>query len=343
MAKEPRRYVHIGFPKSASTSLQNFYFPNHPEIYHMGNGYEGKGNAYIDDDVEMVCEVDVRLKKNFLWDADVSRKRLEPHFAAAKEEGFKAVGISSEFFSFPLANEVDTAEKARRLHQIMGDNTTVVIIIREQFSLLKSLYLELIKGGYPGTYRKYLEYTLLYQVRSWCHDFCFDNLFEIYAEYFGAKNVCMVPFEKLKKDTPAFLGELSKAIQIGHEVKELRSVNQASDTLGFYEQLRKYNEKFPHEFGSAFYEPFSMNRMRAYFHNELELAVPQERLADDFMRIPFSQAATKFNNIAPSKDIDLNFPKALKEEFMKIYVPANQRLQKISKLDVAQYGYQVGA
>ena len=116
MAKAPRKYVHIGFPKSASTSLQNFYFPNHEDIHHLGNGFQGKGNAYIDEDVEMVCEVDVRLKKQFLYDANLSRARLKPHIAEAKKLGAKAVGISSEFFSFALANEVDTAEKAKRLH-----------------------------------------------------------------------------------------------------------------------------------------------------------------------------------------------------------------------------------
>ena len=341
MAKRPTRYVHIGFPKSASTSLQNFYFPAHSQIYHLGNGFESKGNSYIDEDVEMVCEVDVRLKKQFLFDADVSRKRLEPHFDHAAKEKFKATGISSEFFCFALGNEVDTAEKARRLHAVMGKDTKVIIVIREQFSLLKSLYLELLKGGYPGTYRKYLEYTLLYQVRSWCYDFCFDHLFETYADLFGADNVKILPFEVLKQKPELFLKDLSTALGCDHKVKKIKSVNTQSPTLGFYEQLRRYNERFPHEFGGLFYEPFSMNRMRAYFHNELELEVPHDRLADDFMRMPFNQAAEKFSNISPLPDINLEFPKVLKDEFLKIYKPANKRLEKLSGLDVKSLGYQL--
>lgn len=341
-ASTPTRYVHIGFPKSASTSLQNFYFPKHDQIYHMGNGYEARGNAYVDEDVEMVCEVDVRYKKEALWNPELSAARLKPHFDYAAEQGFGAVGVSSEFFCFALANEVDTAEKARRLRTVMGEGTKVFIIVREQYSLLRSLYLELLKGGYPGTYRKYLEYTLLYQVRSWCYDFCFDILYDLYAKEFGEENVCMLPFETLKQDNSAFLKRIADHLGVDHTVTELKSVNVAKDSLGFYEQIRRYNERFPHEFGSAFFEPFSMNRMRAYFHNELELAVPHDRLADDFMRMPFNQAAEKFSNASPLADIDLRFPAGLKAEFDAIYGPSNQRLNERLDDDLTSLGYFMG-
>ncbi|MEP5624755.1 MAG: hypothetical protein ABJP82_19480, partial [Hyphomicrobiales bacterium] len=238
---EPRKYLHVGYPKSASTSLQNFYFATHPDCYHLGLGYESRGNRYIDDDVEMVSEIDIRLKKEFLYNPEQSKARLQPHFDAAAEQGFKAVGLSNEFFSFALGNEVDTADKARRLHGIFGDNTTVIIVVREQFTLLRSLYLEMLKGGYGGTYRKYLEYTLLYQVRSWCYDFCFDRIYETYENLFGKENICIIPFEILKQDSAAFLGEIAHSIGIDDSITEMRSVNQQSETKGFYEQLRRYN------------------------------------------------------------------------------------------------------
>ena len=337
----PRRYVHIGFPKSASTSLQNFYFGQREDILHLGNGYNASGNSYIDEAVETVCEVDVRLKKEVLFDAKRSRAALTPHFDAAERDGRKAVGISSEFFCFPLGNEVDTADKARRLHRIMGEGTTAIIIVREQFSLLRSLYLEMVKGGYGGTYRKFLEYTLLYQVRSWCHDFAFHHLYELYADLFGADNVVLLPFETLKHEPAVFLGRLATSLGLPDDTTELRQVNQQSETKGFYEQLRRYNQRFPHEFGGLFYEPFNMNRMRSYFHNELELAVPHDRLADDFVRGPINQAAQRFNQISPLPDIDLNVPKAIEEHFEAIYAPSNAKLARYIDTDLAKLGYRV--
>lgn len=338
---EPRRYVHIGFPKSASTSLQNFYFGQHQDIMHLGNGYNASGNSYVDEGVEMVCEVDVRLKKEVLFDAQVSRDRLAPHFERAAEAGSKAVGISSEFFCFPLGNEVDTADKARRLRAIMGEGTLVIVVVREQFSLLRSLYLEMLKGGYGATYRKFLEYTLLYQVRSWCYDFAFDTIHDLYADLFGADNVLVLPFEQLKHEPKAFLGTLASRLGVADSYSELRQVNQQGETKGIYEQMRRYNEKFPHEFGGLFYDPFNMSRMRSYFHNELQLAVPHDRLADDLVRQPITQAAQKVNTISPLPDIDLSVPKAIEERLTEIYAPSNARLQKALGVDLAKLGYRV--
>jgi hypothetical protein len=337
----PRKYVHIGFPKSASTSLQNFYFATHPDCYHMGLGYESKGNRYIDEGVEMVSEIDVRMKKQWLYDPELSLSRLQPHFDAAAEQGKKAVGMSNEFLSFTIGNEVDPVEKAVRLRGLFGPDAVVVIIIREQFSILKSLYLEMLKGGYRGTYRKFLEYTLLYQVRSWAVDFCYDKVFETYAGLFKKKNICMLPIELLKADPAAFLSRIANAIGVEDNQTELKSVNQASETLGFYEQLRRFNERYPHEFGTYMYEPFNMNRMRAYFHNELKLAVPHDRLTDDYMRQPIQQAAAMFTSRANLPDIDLRIPKGLEEELTKLYQPSNKRLKQISGIDVNQYGYRM--
>ncbi len=338
---KPKRYVHIGFPKSASSSLQNFYFAIHPECFHLGLGFESKGNSYSDEGVEQVSEVDLRLKKQFLWDVDASTKLLKPGFRHAEQEKYKAVGLSNEFLSFALGNEVDTADKARRIHQLFGPDTVIIIIIREQFSFLKSLYLELLKGGYGGTYRKYLEYTYLYQVRSWCSDICYDNIFQCYSDLFGKNNVCILPFEELKSNSGAFLSKIANALGIEDNISELKKVNSQSESLSWYEQLRRYNERFPREFGTRFFEPFNMNRMRSYFHNELNVAVPHDRLADDMLRIPIAQAAQKINEISPIGDIDLNVPENLKNLFTEMFAASNKRLEMATGLKLGEFGYRL--
>lgn len=338
---EPQRYVHIGFPKSASSSLQNFYFATHPDCLHLGLGYESKGNRYFDEGVEQVSEVDLRLKKEFLWDPEASSRLLQPAFEHAKEKNFKAVGLSNEFLSFALGNEVDTSDKARRLRQLFGEETKAIIVIREQFSFLKSLYLELLKGGYGGNYRKYLEYTYLYQVRSWFTDICYDNIYELYTNEFGTENVCMVAFEELKTEPTSFLSKIANALGIADNVTELRSVNTQAESMGWYEQLRRYNERFPREFGTRFFEPFNMNRMRAYYHNEMGVAVPHDRLADDILRLPISQAAHKINEISPIGDLNLSIPEGLEGRMSEMFSASNRRLQELAGFDLERFGYRL--
>src|SRR5690606_22553644 len=237
--------------------------------------------------------------------------------------------------------EVDPVEKAIRLRGLFGPDAVVVIVIREQFSILKSLYLEMLKGGFRGTYRKFLEYTLLYQVRCWALDFCYDKVFETYAGLFK-KNNCMLTLELLKNEPTQCLSRLSNTLGVEDNVTELRSLNQQSETLGYYEQLRRFNERYPHEFGTHFFEPFNMNRMRAYFHNELQLAVPHDRLTDDYMRQPMQQAARMFAERSELPDIDLKIPNAIEEELVKLYGPSNRRLKQVAGIDVEKFGYRMG-
>lgn len=340
MSATKRRYVHIGYPKSASTTLQNTFFPFHPELYHVGNGYQGKNNTYIDDGVEWVSEQVLRYRKEFLYDADKSREPFLAHFDAAEQDPkVKAVGFSSEFFAFTLGNEIDVVTKAKRIHDIFGDDTCIIFVFREQKSLLRSLYLEMIRGGYYGTFRNFVEFTYLFQDRNWCLDFCFDRIFDTYAKLFGAENVCAVPLELLKKSQSEFLGAVCDGIGVGPLEKELPALNQGNEDKGMYEHLRRLNEKCHHEFGSAFYQPFSSMRLRTYFHNELGVAIPSERMADDGLRIPLGQLSRQMQERSPLPAIDTTMPKALEERLTAIYAASNTEMQKRVKWDLAAYGY----
>jgi hypothetical protein len=338
-----RRYIHIGFPKCASTSVQLSLLATHPELYHLGNGYQQQNNIYIDEAVTNVVEVDLRYKREFSYDSEKAIAAFEPHFQEAEEGGrWKAVGLSSEFLSFTLSNEIDVVTKAKRLREIFGANTCVIIVFREQLSLLKSLYTEMVKGGYPGKFKKFLEYTYLFQDRNWCLEFCFDRIFKVYANLFGSENVCAVPFELLKSSEAEFKSKICDVIGVANSNTPMKELNKQAPTLIYYEMMRRFNERCPHEFGSAFYEPFSVMRMASYFHDELEVAVPQDYLASDFLRMPLAKGAAQLaqkNSHVP--EIDLHFPTALKDRFAKIYSPSNSALAEATGIDLSRYGYQL--
>lgn len=342
MSVGKRRYVHIGYPKSASTTIQNTLLCHHPDLYHLGNGFQGRNNTYADDGIQWVAEHVLRYRKDFLYDKEATRAPFKEHFRIAEEnDKYKAVGISSEFFCFTLGQEIDVTTKARRLHDILGDNTCVIFVFREQFSLLRSLYLEMIRGGYYGTFRKFMEFTYLFHDRNWCLDFCYDKIFETYAELFGKENVCAVPFEVIKESHTDFIRMICDGIGVEPFEKELPELNKGREDKGYYEHLRRLNEKAPHEFGGAFYEPFSCMRIRTYFHNELGVAIPAERLADDALRMPIGQTARQLQERNPLPDIDQTVSKAIEERLQAIYAPSNKRLAELTGLDLAKYKYRL--
>jgi hypothetical protein len=323
--------------------LQISFFADHPQLYHLGNGHAGRNNRYIDDAVTSVAEVDLRYKKNYLFDAAKSRAALASHIDAAQaDDRVKAVGMSSEFLCFTLGNEIDVVDKAKRLKQLFGEDTCIVFVFREQISLLTSLYTELVKGGYPGTAKKFFEYTYIYQDRNWCIDFCFDRILETYIDLLGEQNVCAIPFELLKEDETTFLSLICDKIGISPTNKAMRVLNKRGSSLGMLELTRRFNEKYQHEFGSAFFEPFNTMRMTSYLNQELGIAVPQERAIDDFIRMPLSKAAAIVAKNTEVPDLDLAAPKGILERLHALYGPSNQRLAKLTGFDLSKYGYHLG-
>ena len=334
------RYIHIGLPKCASTSLQLSFFSSHPELFHLGSGYSGITGRYISRDVARVVEADLRFKKEFLWRPEPVRDVFAGQFAQAEEQGCRLVGLSSEFLGFTLGNEIDVAAKARRLREVFGENTHILIIIREQMSLLRSLYTEMVKGGYPGSYRNFLEYTLLFQDRNWCHDFCFDQLLGLYDNLFGCEKVHVLPFEQLAADEPGFVQAVCDALGVENPGISLMRKNTASN-LQELELIRRFNEKWPHEFGSAFFQPFQATRMQAWFEDELGVKVPLERTIDDSMRGPFEEIARQKLATGSVPELDLEVPAAIGERLLELYGKSNSRLAPRLDFELSGHGYEM--
>ncbi|HMB59036.1 MAG TPA: hypothetical protein VKN35_03905 [Xanthomonadales bacterium] len=336
-----QKYVHIGMPKCASTSLQNSFFSNHPEICHLGSGFDGITGRYIDRDVARLAESDLRFKKDYLWRPEPAREVFNRHFRSAGERPeCRAVGLSSEFLGFTLGNEIDVASKARRLQQVFGEDSQMIIIIRNQMSLLQSLYMEMIKGGYPGSYRNFLEYTLLFQDRNWCHDFCYDHTVGLYEQLFGRDRVHVMALEQLSLDSPGFAQRLCDALGLENPGIELGWKNAATD-LRELELLRRFNEKWPHEFGSAFFQPFQTSRLQAYFEDELGVKVPLERNIDDFMRGPLGEIAREKLGVGNIPELELEAPDVIGSRLLELYGKSNARLAGRLDFDLPGLGYTV--
>ncbi len=338
----PKTYLHIGQPKCASTSLQREFFANHAEIHHLGAAFNGITGRYIDRDVTRAVESDLRFKKAFLWQPERVAAVFGQHLqAAATMPGVRAVGLSCEFLGFTLGNEIDVVEKARRCAQVLGKDTCVIIIIREQMALLESLYRELIKGGYAGSYKNFLEYTYLYQDRNWCLDFCYDRLLDCYQGLFGRENVLMLPLEKLQADEAGFMARICSVLGLSQPAAPLKARNVAADPAEL-ELLRRFNEKWPHELGGAFFSPFQSSRLQAWFEDELGVRVPHERGIDDYMRGPLGEIARDKLADGHVPPLDMEAPAALAERLGALYGRSNQRLTDMLDCDLEAFGYRLG-
>jgi hypothetical protein len=81
--------------------------------------------------------------------------------------------------------------------------------------------------------------------------------------------------------------------------------------------------------------------MRTHFHNELGLAVPHDRLADDLLRVPILQAARQATQLSKVAELDLTFPAGLRERFDVMFGASNARMSDHLGRDLGACGYVV--
>ncbi len=281
---KPVRYIHIGFPKSASTSLQKFFFSKHAELYHLGANAGGSTPPYINGEMQTAIEVSLRFEKEAAYDRSATARVFEREFERAAITGKKAVGISSENLSVMLAQDIDTVEKARRLHHIFGEDTRIIFIIREQWSFLKSMYREFVLGGLHLTYDDFVSNAFYNQSYNFFLDMDYASTYSLYCELFGEENVLLIPFECIKMDAKSIMHLIQQHIGVAPLITTLDKANiAASDT--HIETMRRLNCVFRVNRSRSAFEPVSAYRFPHYFEHKLKVPMPPSAVEDQqFMR-----------------------------------------------------------
>jgi hypothetical protein len=212
--------VHVGLPKTGTTTLQHAVFPAQHQFTYIGK----INNCYPRDLQELVERISFQDSLEY----DPARAAA---LAARLHDGSKPLIVSDEIFS--VDGKVDRRLVAERLHRLFGP-AKVLIGLRAQPSMLQALYFNYIRGSgrrvmsfsawleenyghirFPGTYRTGLNY---------------EPLVRAYEDVFGADNVIVLPFELMRDLNSIFATTL--ADMIGMPLAEL----QAKLASNFYNQ-----------------------------------------------------------------------------------------------------------
>lgn len=196
------KYLHIGYPKNFSTSLQRSFFSTHPDIYHLGIGV-GSNIGYRDKRISSLFELYLKSSKSIYYAERFPELKasIDAHYQAAFEVGAKAFGASSEYLSFSFTHDsIDIDEKLRRLETLFGRDVKIIVIVRHQLHLLQSMYNEYVRIGFPGRFNYFLECLIRYQERNFLWDLRYDLVYERLADTFGPDNICLKVFEDYRGD-----------------------------------------------------------------------------------------------------------------------------------------------
>ena len=149
----------------------------------------------------MAMEVELRCTASHLYnDSDVARVfRLEVERLV--NPSHKRMGFSYENLSCTLGHDVSLVDKATRLRTLLGANTKVLYVVREQKDFLRSLYKELLLWGLNVRYEEFIERLVYTNFQGIISDLQYAEILHVYQELFGDSNVLAVSFQQVIHNT----------------------------------------------------------------------------------------------------------------------------------------------
>ncbi len=329
-------YIHIGYPKNFSTSLQRTYFAMHPDLYHLGVGTAINNIGYIDKEIEIAMELYLRTCKHYKYVENKHRiqKTFDRHFEIAKSKSLK-LGVSAEHFSFSYSyDSISTYDKAIRLREIFQDETRILIFLRSQKSMIESLYKESIRTGIFVDFKKYVELFYKYQDRNYYYDLAYTNLIRTYQELFGVDNVEIFFFEEYKNENglilnadgfPKLIHDLNNKLSI-KQINTFEHHNQALDESQLVSML-EINKSERHNLGQHLLEAPENHRLGAYFNNELKLDKDESEIFNDVL-VKRANIKTALQSSSHS-NLDMMWPENIGNRILNFYSNDNNNLKTL--------------
>lgn len=194
---------HVGHHKTGTTWLQKGLYAQHPDI-HLLN----KPNAPWDS--KLLQQLIGASERSF--DASVAESALNQSIYLQK----KVQLVSAERLSgHPLSGGFDSFIIAQRIKNICPQ-AKIVIGVRHQFSMLRSLYIQMLKEGFIGGFNDFVSSP------SWKRPFFrqdyleYHHLVSRYIELFGKQNVLVKLYEDLSDSPKDWLIEVCSFMGIDY-------------------------------------------------------------------------------------------------------------------------------
>ena len=258
----PDLFIHVGYPKTATTTFQKHVFPKHPDIDYLGKFIPSfrfcEEKLYPEIEKLMTTDSSQYVKSEVLQEV-VERYRMQ--------SAGKILLLSSE--SFIHVTAIDLGLVAQRIKDTFSP-CKIIITIREQRDIIKSFY------GMHGRFGQYLflckdemekvriplsmEDWLTYSIRAYDKSFLsilhYYETIECYCHLFGRENVGVFLFEEFVEDRDTYMKKFCEFLNIDFSMT-MRLVegkhehpNLSRAELFYYRVMAKVLPKFRFEFAT---------------------------------------------------------------------------------------------
>lgn len=217
--------LHIGYPKTASTTLQEGIFYNLHEsgyINYLGRTLKSTHTRFGFSNFSGHDWI-VDLRNEFLFGKKIKKypiKLRKDVLNVISDEDFT---LHPDFHLFQFGVKRNPLDFTRRMKELFGDdvNVTILITIRNQVDLIPSCYIQkyrfMVQDGDYSNFKSFLlgsEKSIRYVTQK---VFDFHYVADHYKKHFNSVIKILV-FEDLKFDIESFISDLSDILQIDKSI-----------------------------------------------------------------------------------------------------------------------------
>ena len=302
--------VHVGFHKTGSTWLQHHLFNN------AACGFTNETGRPRHQIVHDFVRPDA-----FCFSARDTRSRYAPLLNTAARMGLTAVISHERFSGYPPSGGYDRRLIADRLAETFPE-ARILIVLREQRSLIRSMYSQYVTDGGDQSLKRFLETPepALGRMPYFRFSFyMFHQLIAYYQRLFGADRVLALPFELFAEDRHRFLSAIVEFCGREYANPVVEGAANARRPI-LMQSAQRYANRF-----------FSRNELSPV------ALFPVPRLAKRFGRLtPFFQA------VSPEpleRWGDRSMRRRIDEIVMTKYADSNAISSRLIGIELSEFGY----
>ncbi len=318
--------LHIGYPKTGTTTLQNHFFDKSELINNIGKPFSKKSS----DNVLHICKHLSNVQSDY-FEKNINKEK-DILFDILEKNEAPIVVLSNEHLVGHWNEKLDDHLLFQRLQklfcpkEIEGYKIKIMISLRRQADLLLSSYAEkrfsLLEGC---NLKKFVEEGI-----SAPHEaFIFQNIFfydkiRTLEEYFSKERIYLFLFEELNQSFHTYSAKLASMLEIDQEYIEsfLKRKHENKKTVtrsGYNTQL-----------GLPTYIIRLLRR-----HTGRRLYVRNSTL-----RLVLKRASQLLTlNASVSKETNIQMSETNRQRVQQIYKDTNQKLMQRYHLDMDKYSY----
>jgi hypothetical protein len=298
-------YIHVGYPKAASTSLQENLFPCHPEIQDLSIRKIQTNQNFNDELFNLKWFYKLLTYINeieyYYYNNHSQLKQIKHLFKKDK------VLISNENF---LIQDIDNAIIAERLSDLFP-KAKIIFIIRNQFDIILSLANFLsIKD-----LNNWINRAQQSKSRKLLSTFNYMATISYYEQLFGKNNVGVFLFEDLTQSLNQFAKEISDFMNIDYSITQECLQQPPQNT-----NSSKKNE---------------WKRIRSYFFPNVKLS----KFAPEFVYFPIKNKILNLVSSGVLKTNKLKTSNFFKKIVQDYYAESNFQLMEERHLNLEKYNY----